>query len=299
MAWRGHYIDPTGLYYLGTRYYAPDSGTFLSADSLGHRATPDLYQAFNGNPISYFDPDGRLATQAAKNTGTLLDMAFNQSPDFVTSLKTVAGIPVSLIDGNLFQSYDGTALNGFGPVSRTISVNGIDTPRFYMNLMRNNVATQMGLSSSQVYAFPNNSMGKIFDFLRAGAQGLGAIDISAVMLAQTVNLAGKDNSFGPINVIAHSNGSAVFGAATPYISSSTLSRIDYQGFGGQWNISQSQYRVHSSENTKNPEDPVPGLSPFNAFQSYRIVPSQVTSSLLAPHNFENNYLKYVAPSASF
>jgi RHS repeat-associated protein len=64
MAWRGHYIDPTGLYYLGTRYYAPDSGSFLSADSLGHRATPDLYQAFNGNPISYFDPDGRLATGA-------------------------------------------------------------------------------------------------------------------------------------------------------------------------------------------------------------------------------------------
>ena len=52
-------------------------------------------------------------------------------------------------------------------------------------------------------------------------------------------------------------------------------------------------------NYKNNEDPVPGIFPPNAFQNYRIVPSEVTSSLFAPHNFENNYLKYVAPSGSF
>ena len=43
LGWRGHYIDPTGFYYMGARNYAPDSGTFLSPDPLGHGASMDLY----------------------------------------------------------------------------------------------------------------------------------------------------------------------------------------------------------------------------------------------------------------
>ena len=61
IGWRGHYIDPTGLYYLGARYYAPDSGDFLSPDPLGHSASLDLYSYCNGDPINNYDPDGRDA----------------------------------------------------------------------------------------------------------------------------------------------------------------------------------------------------------------------------------------------
>lgn len=60
--WRGHRIDPTGFYYLGARHYDPVAGRFLSADPFGHGASMDLYSAFNGDPVNYFDADGRLAS---------------------------------------------------------------------------------------------------------------------------------------------------------------------------------------------------------------------------------------------
>lgn len=59
-AWRGHRIDPTGFYWLGARYYEPTSGRCLSADPMGHSASPSLYDYANGDPVNHTDPDGRL-----------------------------------------------------------------------------------------------------------------------------------------------------------------------------------------------------------------------------------------------
>jgi RHS repeat-associated protein len=60
--WRGRRIDPTGLYYMGARYYDPNSGRFLSADPLGHGASMDLYSYCGGDPNNGLDPTGRCAT---------------------------------------------------------------------------------------------------------------------------------------------------------------------------------------------------------------------------------------------
>jgi len=65
LAWRGHYIDCTGYYYLGARYYTPDSGTFLSCDPLGHAASMSLYDYCNGDPVNGLDPDGRFGKGAS------------------------------------------------------------------------------------------------------------------------------------------------------------------------------------------------------------------------------------------
>jgi len=70
LGWRGHYIDPTGFYYMGARNYAPDSGTFLSPDPLGHSASMDLYSYCDGDPVNGYDPDGRIGKGAA--TGVAL-----------------------------------------------------------------------------------------------------------------------------------------------------------------------------------------------------------------------------------
>ncbi|NBV85239.1 MAG: hypothetical protein EBS01_02995, partial [Verrucomicrobia bacterium] len=59
-AWRGHYIDGTGFYYLGARYYSPETGTFLSADPLGHAGSLSLYDYADGDPVNRLDPDGRV-----------------------------------------------------------------------------------------------------------------------------------------------------------------------------------------------------------------------------------------------
>ena len=60
--WRGYRIDPTGLYWMGARYYDPQGGRFISPDPLGHAASEDLYSYAGGDPVNYVDPLG-LAPQ--------------------------------------------------------------------------------------------------------------------------------------------------------------------------------------------------------------------------------------------
>ena len=64
-AWHGEWVDPMETCQLGLRPYGLVGSYWYAADSLGHNADPSLY-AFcaNGNPVNYFDPDGRLATTA-------------------------------------------------------------------------------------------------------------------------------------------------------------------------------------------------------------------------------------------
>ena len=69
LAWRGRRSDPTGLYWLGARYYDPEHGRFISPDPLGHEATLDLYSFADGDPVNYFDPDGRCARKALGDAG--------------------------------------------------------------------------------------------------------------------------------------------------------------------------------------------------------------------------------------
>jgi len=65
--WRGHYEDLTGFYYMGARYYEPQSGRFLSADPLGHAASMSLYDYCDGDPVNHLDPDGRMSAPGASN----------------------------------------------------------------------------------------------------------------------------------------------------------------------------------------------------------------------------------------
>jgi RHS repeat-associated protein len=66
--WRGQRIEPTGLYWLGARYYDPVEGRFLSPDPLGHAASMDLYSFCSGDPVNRFDPTGRLGKGAHDNS---------------------------------------------------------------------------------------------------------------------------------------------------------------------------------------------------------------------------------------
>jgi RHS repeat-associated protein len=64
-AWRGRRIDPTGFYYLGSRYYDPAGGRFISVDPLGYAGSRSLYDFADGNPAANFDPDGRCSLRNA------------------------------------------------------------------------------------------------------------------------------------------------------------------------------------------------------------------------------------------
>ena len=46
--------------WLGARYYDPAAGQFLSPDPLGFAGGPNLHAFAHGDPVNFFDPDGRL-----------------------------------------------------------------------------------------------------------------------------------------------------------------------------------------------------------------------------------------------
>jgi len=64
--YRSYYFDSeTGLYYLQSRYYDPQVGRFLNADSIDYLAPENiqglnLYSYCQNNPVMYADPTGNL-----------------------------------------------------------------------------------------------------------------------------------------------------------------------------------------------------------------------------------------------
>ncbi|MFI9175622.1 RHS repeat-associated core domain-containing protein [Streptomyces lincolnensis] len=55
----GAYLDPTGLYKMGARYYDPQLGRFTQPDPSGQETNPYLYAG--GDPINNSDPTGLLS----------------------------------------------------------------------------------------------------------------------------------------------------------------------------------------------------------------------------------------------
>ena len=85
--WRGQRVDPTGLYWHGTRYYDARAGRFLSPDPLSHAASWDLYSFARNDPVNFFDPDGRFGqqiwTHGCEYGRNLFDLGLNAWIGFV------------------------------------------------------------------------------------------------------------------------------------------------------------------------------------------------------------------------
>ncbi|MBS0631903.1 MAG: hypothetical protein JSS11_08320 [Verrucomicrobia bacterium] len=124
-AWRGRRIDPTGFYYLGARYYDPTAGRFISPDPMGHGASMSLYDFANGDPVNYFDPDGRFGKafgSEAYDLGETLDNGlgefYNTGQDFFTagmSLYMQGDIPPDLMfSSQVFNASDSVNVNYLG-----------------------------------------------------------------------------------------------------------------------------------------------------------------------------------------
>lgn len=82
----GHYFDEeTGLYYVAARYYDPDLGGFISEDPApGEPERPitfNPYVAFNANPTTYVDPDGRQALPYASAAESLALAQMGRTPE--------------------------------------------------------------------------------------------------------------------------------------------------------------------------------------------------------------------------
>jgi len=76
-AWRGRSVDITGLVWLGARYYNPEGGNFLTRDPLWNGRDPNYYTFAGGDPVNYFDADGRWAKH--NPVGVFIGGSFNDA----------------------------------------------------------------------------------------------------------------------------------------------------------------------------------------------------------------------------
>ena len=120
--WRGHRMDATGFYYLGARYYEPQSGRFISPDPLGHAASMSLYDYCNGDPVNGLDPDGRFGKGVAKEASLDYSAAtsyyFWNSVDPTSStadpfVRGITGANTASDWGSISVQYKGNASGAF------------------------------------------------------------------------------------------------------------------------------------------------------------------------------------------
>ena len=64
-AWRGRWADASGYVWLGARYYDPEAGRFLDADPTWNERDPNYHTFAGGDPVNFFDADGRFGKTAA------------------------------------------------------------------------------------------------------------------------------------------------------------------------------------------------------------------------------------------
>ena len=98
--------------------------------------------------------------------------------------------------------------------------------------MRTKVAERLSLEENNVFRIQNPSYGPL-DLIRAGGQQAGAIDITALRAADMINASGGGT------FVAHSNGSALFYAASPLLRPEVKANLIYKGYGPQINVNTS------------------------------------------------------------
>ncbi|XXD82299.1 RHS repeat-associated core domain-containing protein [Pseudomonas sp. Z5-35] len=91
----GKEMDTSGLYYYGTRYYAPWLQRWVSTDPAGDIDGLNLYGFVTNNPMTYADGDGlmkllKVETQAEKNTRK--EESKNQNQMYRSRSRLTAGV---------------------------------------------------------------------------------------------------------------------------------------------------------------------------------------------------------------
>ncbi|MFE2267219.1 RHS repeat-associated core domain-containing protein [Streptomyces griseosporeus] len=95
----GAYLDPTGLYKMGARYYDPTLGRFTQPDPSGQESNPYLYAA--GDPINRTDPSGTSFMSFAESV--------SEKVGFASDVVTIGQIASQVSRGE-WKEAAGTAL---------------------------------------------------------------------------------------------------------------------------------------------------------------------------------------------
>ncbi|MBX9742581.1 MAG: RHS repeat-associated core domain-containing protein, partial [Chthoniobacterales bacterium] len=279
--WRGHYLDWTGFYYMGARYYDPESGRFLSADPLGHNASLSLYDYCDGDPVNGLDPDGRCDNNMNR-TQQLIETA--SDPKIKADL--IKGRELSIKNGDIYYHYTTPQerMDKYGYMPLAYSANGIWTDVGGVLNMQSAIAHRLELNENDVFAIQNPSMGKKEDLIRAVREESGAIDIRSIRAADMIRASGGGT------IIAYSNGAEVIYGAFRLLSAEVKANINYEGFGPQININQHNVPgLHSYYNETGSHDWVGVLLNRGKDVYWNKIIPQEGYNLFENHNFIKNY----------
>tara|TARA_Y100000310_G_scaffold344921_1_gene460524 strand:+ start:1423 stop:2430 length:1008 start_codon:yes stop_codon:yes gene_type:complete len=99
--------DDTGLYYYGARYYNPQIGRFITADTVKGKLTDtqsqNRYVYVKNNPTKYIDPTGEQAEEILGGEPVLQpeDNALINAPDYITSIGGYSPIKKAREEGGI------------------------------------------------------------------------------------------------------------------------------------------------------------------------------------------------------
>ena len=164
-AWRGREVDITGLYNIGLRPFDPVSGRWLTYDSIWNSGDPDGYTfCAGGDPVNYFDPDGRFGKQYAQfqYNGGGAGVALRDLSEYLNNVNTT-----SPTLGWLSGAAGGLVNEAAGASAPSSYVNGVRG-------FGNNVSTiyhDSGFLPAASYSISGWNVGKIW------ANGIDNIDL--------------------------------------------------------------------------------------------------------------------------
>ena len=106
--YRGYvYDEETGLYYLRSRYYNPEWGRFINADTLlgnvGGLLSHNLFAYCGNSPFLFKDPSGH--TVLAASIGVVTEVARSLLPHFTTLIKSISAAVALVVTTNLASSW--------------------------------------------------------------------------------------------------------------------------------------------------------------------------------------------------
>ncbi len=104
------YLDASGLYKMGARYYDPHLGRFTQPDPSGQEANPYLYAA--GDPVNRTDPTGLFGFPEV--AGLVLGTAIGAAATLVTGSPLVGGIIGGCAVGAIAEGANGNGAADMG-----------------------------------------------------------------------------------------------------------------------------------------------------------------------------------------
>lgn len=171
LTWHSQAQDPTGLIWMGERYYDPQKGRFLSPDSVGYPGCLDLYAYAGGDPINYMDPNGRFASPVYQTVKPTIIAGLNHLTGYSQTIRAFNRFSAYCYDHNLTRS-ESFQVGSFDLPNGAIGfVNGI------ANTKEESMAKARYLSQyaggAKVYGVYNASNSIIGDLIDSGLGRIG------------------------------------------------------------------------------------------------------------------------------